>query len=76
MKGEMKEYEVLVDARTPCGGSKYKIREFEDVVTDDPEQWVKDNGRYPIMEIGRTSQGDVIITTGDAKGYRVFYTFT
>ena len=47
----MTEYEVLVETINPCGGAKHCIKEFIDVETDDPEAWVRENGRWPITDV-------------------------
>ena len=72
----MREYEVAIESMTPCGGSRHAIREFQEILTDDPVEYVRQNGRYPILEITRDDKGDVLIITGDTKGYRIHYTFT
>ena len=70
------EYEVAVEEMTPCGGAKHAIRSFIEVETDDPVQYVRENGRFPILDVGRNADGDTVITTGDEKGYRIRYVFT
>ena len=46
----MKEYEVLQESMTSCGGSKYSVKEFLEVEAESPEAWVKENGRWTILE--------------------------
>ena len=70
------EYEVLVEEINPCGGAKHCVKSFLDVETDDPEGYVRDNGRFPIMDVGHNADGDLVITTGDGKGYMTLYTFS
>lgn len=60
----------------PCGGSKYSKKEIIEAEAVSPEAYVKENGRFPILEIAKNSSGDVVITTGDGKGNLVRYTFT
>lgn len=43
---------------------------------DSPEAYVKENGRYPVLETISKENGDVVIVTGDGKGSVVRYTFT
>ena len=43
---------------------------------DSPEAYVKENGRYPVLETTRNESGDIVIVTGDNKGSFVRYTFT
>lgn len=72
----MKEYEVLKVSINPCGGEEHAIKEFLEVETDDPLAFVDSNTRFPLMEQGQNSDGDLVITCGDGKGYFVRYTFT
>ncbi len=72
----MKEYEVLVEYINPCGGDKYAQKEFMDIETDSPEKWVRENGRYPILNVGKNTDGDLVFMTGDGKGNMARYTFT
>ena len=42
-----------------------------------PEAYVKENGRFPILESTRNESGDVVIVTGDNQGSFLYdYTFT
>ena len=43
---------------------------------DSPEAYVKENGRFPILESILNENGDVVIVTGDNHGSIVRYTFT
>ena len=72
----MKEYEVFVETINPCGGSRHAQSEFIDVEAESPEAYVKEHGIFPVMDVSKNTSGDVIITTGDSKGYIVRYTFT
>lgn len=72
----MREYELCIEAMTPCGGSKHARREILEVETESPEAYVKANALFPILEITESRDGSVIITTGDGKGYLTRYTFT
>lgn len=71
----MTEYEVLVETINPCGGDRHSIKEFIDVETDDPVRWVRENGRFPILDVAETPEGDLVISTGDEAGNRVRYIF-
>lgn len=70
------EYELLIEEMNPCGGAKHSTKSFMDVQTDDPEGYVRDNAKFPILEMARNMDGDLVITTGDGKGYLTRYTFT
>lgn len=72
----MNEYEVMVETINPCGGSQHAIKEFIEVETDSPEAYVRQNGRFPIIDMSTDANGDVRITTGDGKGYFINYTFS
>ena len=40
------------------------------------EAYVREQGRYPILDSGKNAAGDTVITTGDGKGVMIRYTFT
>ena len=72
----MNEYEVFVEDINPCGGSQHSRKEFIEVEAKSPEAYVKENGRFPIIEVTKQANGDTLITTGDGKGNFVKYTFS
>ena len=72
----MNEYEVFVEDITACGGDKYAKKELLEIEAESPEAYVRETGRYPIMDISKTPGGDTIIVTGDGKGNFLRYTFT
>ena len=72
----MKEYEVATEYINPCGGSEYAIRDILEVETDDPVAYVRKEGRFPILEVTTDKNGDLLVITGDGKGYFLRYTFT
>lgn len=72
----MKEYEVSTEYINPCGGSEYAIRDIIEVETDDPVEYVRKEGRFPIMEVTTDKNGDLLVITGDSKGYFIRYTFS
>lgn len=72
----MTEYEVLVETINPCGGGRHAAKEFIEVETDSPEAYVRENGRFPILDVTVKPDGDTVITTGDEAGNLVKYTFT
>ena len=72
----MKDYEVMVEDINPCGGPDRPRKEFIDVSCDDPVEWVRAHCRYPITEANDTSDGDLVITTGDLFGLAMRYTFS
>ena len=72
----MNEYEVLIETINPCGGEAHSNKEFKEMEAESPEAWLRENGRYPVLDSGKNLSGDVVITTGDGKGTMVRYTFT
>lgn len=72
----MKEYEVFVETINPCGSSRHAQSEFIDVEAESPEAYVKEHGRFPVMDTFENPQGDVVIVTGDSNGYIIRYTFS
>lgn len=71
----MKEYELCIEAMTPCGGSKHARREILEVEAESPEAYVKANAPLPIIDAADFG-GSTIITTGDSGGYITRYLFT
>ena len=63
----MNEYEVFIEDINACGGEQYAKKELIEVETDSPEEYVKINGRFPILDITKNSDGDTVIITGDGK---------
>lgn len=72
----MHEYEIFVEEINPCGGRKTRQKDFDEAEADSPEAYVKENGRFPILESILNENGDVVIVTGDNHGSIVRYTFT
>ena len=72
----MNEYEVFIEDINSCGGEQYAKKEVLEIETESPETYVKENGRYPIIDITTKTNGDTVIITGDGKGNFLRYTFT
>lgn len=72
----MHEYELLIEDINPCGGSKYGKKTFLEVEAASPEAYVKANGKWPILDMARNAEGDMVITTGDGSGNMIRYTFS
>ena len=68
----MHEYEIF----NPCGGEKYSKKTLIEAEAASPEAYVKENGRFPVLESVRNGEGDIVIVTGDNQGSFVRYTFT
>ena len=72
----MHEYEIFVEEINPCGGEKHSKKTLIEAEADSPEAYVKENGRFPILESILNENGDVVIVTGDNHGSIMRYTFT
>lgn len=72
----MNEYEVFVEDINPCGGASHAKKELIEVEAVSPEAYVKEHGRFPIMEQFENANGDTVIVTGDGSGNMVRYTFS
>ena len=72
----MNEYEVYIEEINPCGGSKHAKKTILEVEAESPEAYVEENGRFPVMETTKKSNGDYVIVTGDGNGYYIKYTFS
>lgn len=72
----MHEYEIFVEEINPCGGEKHSKKTLIEAEADSPEAYVKENGRFSILESILNENGDVVIVTGDNHGSIVRYTFT
>ena len=71
----MYEYEVFMEDINSCGGEQYAKKELIEIEADSPEAYVKENSRFPIIDISQNANGDTVITTGDGNGNFVRYTF-
>ena len=72
----MTEYEIFVETINPCGGSKYANKEVIEAEAESPQDYVAENGRFPVLETIEHGNGDVTIVTGDGNGNFVKYTFS
>ena len=72
----MTDYAVLGETINPCGGGRKAAKECIEVSCADPGQYVRENGRFPILDATVRPDGDTVITTGDEAGNIVRYTFT
>lgn len=72
----MNEYEVFMEDINSCGGEQHAKKELIEVEAESPEAYVKENGRFPILDISENAGGDTVIITGDGHGNFVKYTFT
>ena len=72
----MNEYEVFVEDINSCGGDKHAKKTILEVEAESPEAYVKENGRFPILDSSVNANGDTVIITGDGKGNFLRYTFS
>lgn len=72
----MHEYEIFIEEINPCGGEKYSKKTLIEAEADSPEAYVKEHGRFPVLESECKENGDTVIVTGDGQGSSVRYTFT
>ncbi len=72
----MNFYEVFVEDINPCGGSQYAKKDLIEVEAESPEAYVREHGRFPIIDITEAVNGDTVINTGDGAGNFVKYTFS
>ena len=70
----MKEYEIIIETINPCGGDRHSQQEIIEANIESPEAFVKEKGRFPIIDKIENPDGGVV--TGDGKGYMVRYTFS
>ena len=63
----MHEYEIFIEDINPCGGEQYSKKTLIEAEAASPEAYVKENGRFPILETTSNENGDVVIVTGDNK---------
>lgn len=72
----MNEYEVFVEDINSCGGEQHAKKELIEVEADSPEAYVREHGRFPIIDISKNAAGDTVIITGDGHGNLLRYTFS
>ena len=60
----MHEYEIFIEDINPCGGEQYSKKTLIEAEAASPEAYVKENGRFPILESTRNESGDVVIESG------------
>lgn len=72
----MNEYEVFVEDINSCGGEQHAKKELIEVEADSPEAYVREHGRFPIIDISKNAAGDTVIITGDGHGNFLRYTFS
>ena len=69
----MHEYEIFIEDINPCGGEQYSKKTLIEAEAASPEAYVKENGRFPILESTRNESGDVVIVTGQSGFFCTLY---
>ena len=54
----MNEYEVFTEDINSCGGAQYAKKEVIEVEAVSSEAYVKENGRFPIIDISENADGN------------------
>ena len=63
----MHEYEIFIEEINPCGGEKHSKKTLIEAEAASPEAYVKENGRYPVLETTSNANGDVVIVWSYVK---------
>ena len=63
----MHEYEIFIEEINPCGGEKHSKKTLIEAEAASPEAYVKENGRYPVLETTGNENGDVVIVWSYVK---------
>ena len=54
----MKEYEIIIETINPCGGERHSQQEIIEAEIESPEAYVKQNGRFPVIDTAQNPDGD------------------
>ena len=68
----MKEYEIIIETINPCGGDRHSQQEIIEANIESPEAFVKEKGRFPIIDKIENPDGGVVIGTGPWSGQMVW----
>ncbi len=71
----MKDYELFVESYNPCGGREHGQKEFLEVSTDDPGEFVKQHANVSEYEVVSEGDGEIVIQVNQ-HGYVKRYSFT
>lgn len=55
----MKEYEIIIETINPCGGDRHSQQEIVEAKIESPEAYVKEKGRFPIIDKIENPDGGV-----------------
>ena len=69
-------YEITIENITPCGGSKYALREIIEAEADSPMEYVMTNKRFPKVTVLKDDGNETVIVASNDAGYQTRYSFT
>ena len=72
----MHEYEIFIEEINPCGGEDHSKKTLIEAEAESPEAYIRENGRFPLLETLTGQNGDITLVTGDGHGSFIRYTFT
>lgn len=75
MRGEVCEYEILVESIGKYAGEGQMAREIIEAECDDPIEYVKEHDSWPLFDTMTHANGDVVIITKSGEGNIRKYTF-
>lgn len=72
----MAEYELFIEKIRPCGKDRDSQKSIVEIDIECPDEYVRQNNSFPVIEKTSNDNGDLCITAGDQRGNVVKYTFT
>ena len=69
----MKEYEIIIETINPCGGDRHSQQEIVEAKIESPEAFVKEKGRFPIIDKIENPDGGVVIVTHVYLARRIIF---
>ena len=72
----MAEHELFIEKIRPCGEAKDSQKQVVEIDIECPDEYVRENSSFPVIEKTVADNGDVQFITGDHMGNMVKYTFT
>ena len=72
----MAEYELFIEKIRPCGNDRDGEKSVVEINIECPDEYVRENSSFPVIEKTIAENGDMRIVTGDRRGNIVSYTFT
>ena len=72
----MTEYELFVEKKRPCGEEIGAEKSVVEIDIRCPDEYVRHNSNFPVIEKTVAENGDVRFVTGDGRGNMEKYIFT